>query len=260
VVRYVGRGRHSRVRRHFSLLNARRDARARGADIKPHRFYDRLEQAIDAGQTITVRKIAVGISGDAAARLERDEISKYHPDQLWNSLLNRFPHISDAEHIARVKEAAGKRKQNSSWRASVTEANRRKASDPQWIESHKRATEARVKNSEWRENSAKAARARAADPQWRKRLSDGVKEWASRPEVKAMLSAANKRAAAVPGRREKNSEGRKANWQDPEYRARYSTTVKAKWRDDLEFRDKMLKNLAHARAVLKARRTAARQK
>ena len=260
IVRYVGCGRNGRLRRHMSLLQRRANHRTQGREIKPSRLYDQLQAAIDSGGVVTFRKIAESLSPEAAILREQDEISRYEIGQLWNTYLSRQPYIVRPDYRERLAEGTRARSGDSTWRANVTAANRRKASDPNWIESQKRGTEARSADPQWRANSAKAGKARAADPQWRKRQSEGVREWGSRPEVKAMLSAANKRAAAVPGRREKNSEGRKANWRDPEYRAKYSNALKAKWRDNPEFRDKMLKTLVEAREVSRKRRMAAKQK
>jgi hypothetical protein len=93
VVRYIGKGRDARMYAH--LVEAKRSAarcRARTTQLSP-RMHRRLVEAVRSGAEIKERIIVGGLTNRQAIRIESRlsaEFHKFHTDQLWNTIDERF--------------------------------------------------------------------------------------------------------------------------------------------------------------------------
>lgn len=193
IVRYIGRGRRNRIAHHSKAVRQRVEKKACGEVLRPHRFYDRLEEAFQNGAKIVARKIIEELTGDEAIVLEMQEIAKHPPGVLWNTILASTPRIKDADWIARQSAGAKRVMSDPKRRRYISEKMKAINADP--------AVRAR------KSASMKAA---WADPVQRRQRAQAISKAFQAPEAQAKLSAA-----------------RKADWENAELRARRSASVRA---------------------------------
>lgn len=220
VVRYVGRGRGTRISAHFKEA-ARRAANPQKT-TKQRRFYDRLVRAIADGSTIVSRKVADKLSGDEAGAREIEEIACYPRGQLWNSIFSYHPVILDEELSARYSAAQKALWANPEERAKRLAAQKEAMARPGIKEKQKAATRAALAVPGVEEKRLARLRAAAANPEMQARRGAAIKAAYENPDVKARHLAALIAGMHRPG----VIEQRVATWRmttaTPEYKQRKS--------------------------------------
>jgi len=205
VVRYIGRGRGRRILHHLAAVQKRSLSRASGAALRPHRFYDRLENAIQSNAKIVGRMIHVGLTGDQAAAMEMQEIRKYPPEELWNTITASTPRICDAE-----------------WRARQSAGAKLIMADPD----RRRAVSAKLKSYNddpvLRQRKAEETRKRWADPAHREMRIQAQRRAFAEPAEKARKRDATTKSWTDPQTRAKRAAGLSAALAGPDYRAKLS--------------------------------------
>lgn len=194
VVRYIGKGRGRRLKKHLSVARRLLTGDARGAQVVQRR----LSKALSLGASVEERVLVSGLSDADAYDRERAEIASFPNGQLWN-LTDGGAGISSQDAIRRWSDPEYRVKQ-------IAAANTPTA---------KRLKSESVRNAQ-------------RDPQVRKRVKAGQVAAFATPESKAKLTARNRRFWKSADYRAKVVAGRKAQW-TPEARAKQSLTHKKLW-------------------------------
>lgn len=83
VVRYVGKGRGRRAKRHLGIAEAvTKNSRHRYARSA---FYKKLGAAVEAGSKVEIRYLANGLSSEQAFAQEINRIAEFGLENLWNA-------------------------------------------------------------------------------------------------------------------------------------------------------------------------------
>lgn len=215
IVRYIGKGRGLRSRKHLSHAKQLIAKRRAGLSVRATRFYNGLAAALEGGTPIEITVLAEGLSDEEAYALEQAEIGRLRP-QLWNAreggsgmttedALSRW---SDPEYRALQKEVGQPARLRALW------------SDPDFVERSRERSRERLK-ALWADPSKREAltsgtRNRWLDPEFRARKTAQNRELAratnARPEIKAAKAEIMRRVNADPELTAKRKAAAQAYW------------------------------------------------
>lgn len=209
VLRYIGKGRGSRVFQHLKVVKASVDRVVRGkkpvARFSKHRhFYSRLAAALQDGAAIEERLITIGLSDEEAYAEEMQAISAQSPGVLWNVLDGGIGTTSAAQKAMWTEERKRRRSalMKGKWadpdfaqrvraakvRPEVVAKQRETAlrnwTDPQYRQRTKIATD----DPAVRLKISNRAKAQHADPVISARMYEANRQAQNRPDVKIRKS------------------------------------------------------------------------
>lgn len=180
VVRYVGKGRARRAKRHVGIAAAvtKNDKHryARSA------FYKKLGCAIEAGSLVEIRYIANGLSSEQAFDLEIRRISEIGLENLWNST-----HGGEGIRSELAKSFAKARWKDFSQREKHRERLKAVYADPDVRLRHQASLQRNLTSQE-REVRSKNAHSRWARPGERERQSANGKAIAAARAAKKIAN------------------------------------------------------------------------
>lgn len=238
IVRYVGKGRGNRARRHIGTARGVLRRREAGETVKTQKLYNQLAKAIKRGATVTYRIVAEGLNEMEAFALEVETIA------LREGLWNRTPggQGASSEHFKR------------NWADEAIRAKMMAAfTSPEVVEARKRMAAAQWADPAAREKNRQRTREQWQDPKFREeRLAAIAKSFsperreAQRRATKAMwddpIKGKKIREASIAASRRKRGQkmtspkaiagfatmGEKARqrWQDPEFKERVSALIR----------------------------------
>lgn len=194
VVRYVGKGRGDRARRHISKAHTVNRRRAAGETVKTQKFYNRLAKALRSGAKATWRIVQDGLTDAEAFDLEIQTIAAH--GSLWNT------HAGG--------QGVDSRHAKSAW------------ADPEIRAKYL----AFFRSEKYRAQAAKAAAEQWADPDARARAAEIARQRWCDPDIRERQSRAI-RAAKTPDSKAAASERQSALWADPEFKRLQSERIRA---------------------------------
>jgi hypothetical protein len=233
VVRYVGKGKGVRIKRHLS-------GQERNLS---DRFHRNLAAAIERGEEVDFYKVVVGLTGDEALALEDHWIGRIGLEQLWNSKRQK-PYIAHEEIIERQRAAAKLRWADPDKRVKHKAAMQRRAADPEWRARNREINMRSAADPEWQAKVKAAAQRSAADPEWQAKVKAAAQSLWADPERRVNIAEALQRLLADPEQLAKRKAGVQRLWVDPDHRAKMAARMQRQWADP-EFRAKHKAAMQH---------------
>lgn len=205
IVRYIGKGRGSRLREHLGVAKRLIRLRADGATVKTSRFYNRLAKAVKSGAEIVSEPIISGLDEESAFKLEIEQIASAPDGQLWNTFSGGNGFSSEW--------------MKSQWDSPNYRAKQSSRSRAMWNDPAYRANQIAIRNSpQHRAYMSTVLRDALADPSVRKRMSDKKKQFLSVPKNAVRFHEAGKLARSTVEWKRKQSEAKRKQWADPDTR------------------------------------------